>query len=588
MEMVFDSEHVQDCASLDSSDEEWYSQAGRGCRISNALYRDQDDDLPDPWGSDSEPEVIADWIQQVLEYGSRNPYKNLDSSKYAESDSQPDIDYRIHLYGLHVQDETLDKELEKEMERLAVMSLNPARRVKLHVLSQTIKRPYCSAKQKKCLTAWFEINGLKAYTLCDAGSTTDAISPDFAHVAKIKAHPLENPVNVALGTVGSCSKINFGTYCSVKYGSIDSKEYWDVLNIDRYDAIVGTVFMREHKISLDFEHDVIHIKGKAFPMMNMSEDAQEHARRSRVVIAGELKPGESRSTINATNHQVVCEEVEDDDIKESIERKKMKKNNPNIVEFEPERYIPETGSHEVPHAPKPPRTIILKAGEDIDFNLLEDNVEVIQEFSRDKFPERFTRVSESVPIEAVRAKAAPTSKSKHKKAAYRSKGWNRSTNDAFRRGDILMALYEESIEKVLNKGEYTAEDIPVLREHWFHTCEDVMAGAPPELPPFRGINHKITLIDENKWYGNYLPRCPDALKGQLLEKIEQYTAAGWWEAVTAPQAAPMLCIPKKNGTLRTIVDCHRRNDNTVKDVTPFPDQDQIRLDVARANIRSKN
>jgi len=56
---------------------------------------------------------------------------------------------------------------------------------------------------------------------------------------------------------------------------------------------------------------------------------------------------------------------------------------------------------------------------------------------------------------------------------------------------------------------------------------------------------------------------------------------------SVPQAAPMLCIPKKTGKLRTVIDCRKRNDNTVKDVTPFPDQDQIRMDVMRARYRSK-
>ena len=49
----------------------------------------------------------------------------------------------------------------------------------------------------------------------------------------------------------------------------------------------------------------------------------------------------------------------------------------------------------------------------------------------------------------------------------------------------------------------------------------------------------------------------------------------------------MLCILKKNGTLRTIVDYRQRNNNTVKDVTPFPDQDNIREDVARHKYQSK-
>jgi len=48
-----------------------------------------------------------------------------------------------------------------------------------------------------------------------------------------------------------------------------------------------------------------------------------------------------------------------------------------------------------------------------------------------------------------------------------------------------------------------------------------------------------------------------------------------------------MCIHKKDGRLRTVVDARQRNDNTVKDVTPLPDQDAIREDVARARYRSK-
>ena len=49
----------------------------------------------------------------------------------------------------------------------------------------------------------------------------------------------------------------------------------------------------------------------------------------------------------------------------------------------------------------------------------------------------------------------------------------------------------------------------------------------------------------------------------------------------------MLCIPKKNGTLRTIFDLRQQNDNILKDVTPFPEQDAIRHNVVHAQFRSK-
>jgi len=130
-------------------------------------------------------------------------------------------------------------------------------------------------------------------------------------------------------------------------------------------------------------------------------------------------------------------------------------------------------------------------------------------------------------------------------------------------------------------------DLERLREHLFTEFADVFRGVPPELPLLREVNHWIPLIDEKKRYHYHLPRCPDAMKPQLLEKLKQYIDAGWWIPKAVPQAAPLLCIPKKTGKLRTVVDCHQWNDNTIKDVTPFPDQEQIRMDVMQAKYCSK-
>ena len=55
----------------------------------------------------------------------------------------------------------------------------------------------------------------------------------------------------------------------------------------------------------------------------------------------------------------------------------------------------------------------------------------------------------------------------------------------------------------------------------------------------------------------------------------------------AHQVVPMLCIPKKNGKLHTVFDLREQNDNTVKDMTLFPDQDIIHNDMARAAYHSK-
>jgi hypothetical protein len=153
--------------------------------------------------------------------------------------------------------------------------------------------------------------------------------------------------------------------------------------------------------------------------------------------------------------------------------------------------------------------------------------------------------------------------------------------------EALHAVMEAHTKEVKQMGTLTEDDIPELQAKWLWSCQDIMNGVLEELPPMHGVNHHIPLIDEKKWYHYHLPWCPDSMKVQLMEKIMRYTWAGWWESVKTNQAAPMLCILKKSGLLHTAIDACKRNDNTIKDVTPFPDQDQIRLDVARVKIRSK-
>ena len=45
-------------------------------------------------------------------------------------------------------------------------------------------------------------------------------------------------------------------------GTVDNYHYFDIINIDRYDVIIGTVFMKQHGILLDFEKDQVRMRGK--------------------------------------------------------------------------------------------------------------------------------------------------------------------------------------------------------------------------------------------------------------------------------------------------------------------------------------
>ena len=141
------------------------------------------------------------------------------------------------------------------------------------------------------------------------------------------------------------------------------------------------------------------------------------------------------------------------------------------------------------------------------------------------------------------------------------------------------------LKKSLN--EYTHSDIPQLHEEIIEKYSDLLGPLPLKLPPIREVSHEIPLIDESKQLKHRLPKCPEVFRSELAQKIEQYTTGGWWVPAAAKQVTPMLCIPKKNGTLRTVFNLRQQNENTWKDVTPFPDQDAIHHDIARATFRSK-
>jgi len=167
-----------------------------------------------------------------------------------------------------------------------------------------------------------------------------------------------------------------------------------------------------------------------------------------------------------------------------------------------------------------------------------------------------------------------------------------TVDESLRAIRVLAERYETKRSPSINmlgkkKNVLTEDDVPRLKQNWHDTYQDLLQGTREELPPLREVNHEINLINPDAKYTYHLPRCPTAFRGQFYDKLNRYIAARWWEPKTTTQAAPLLCVAKKDSKLRTVVDARQRNENTVKDVTPLPDQEIIREDVARATIRSK-
>jgi hypothetical protein len=141
--------------------------------------------------------------------------------------------------------------------------------------------------------------------------------------------------------------------------------------------------------------------------------------------------------------------------------------------------------------------------------------------------------------------------------------------------------------KVKGKETFDQERHPMPACGWMESCFNLMQGMPERILPMREVNHHIPLVDENTKYNYHPSKCLDSMRKLLTEKIEQYCRAGWWWPAEAEQAVPMLVVPKKSGNMRTVMNAKKCNDIMIKDVTPFPDQDLMRLDVAQAPYHSK-
>jgi hypothetical protein len=116
-------------------------------------------------------------------------------------------------------------------------------------------QPQRDSRLQRCIEVTVPINGLPARVLLDGGSNTNMLSPEFATVAKVPAIELQEQMTLQLAVTGSRSKINYGTWVPMEFGPIKATTYFDIANIEGYDAILGTPFLWEHGVSPIYEND---------------------------------------------------------------------------------------------------------------------------------------------------------------------------------------------------------------------------------------------------------------------------------------------------------------------------------------------
>jgi hypothetical protein len=128
-------------------------------------------------------------------------------------------------------------------------------------------RPGRPRHKNRTLLWYWEINGVKAHCLLDSGSEGVLLSPEFTRATGTKMFALEQPIALQLVCIGSRSTINYGTNMTIKFGHKQYDEYFDVANIEYYNAILGTLFLRKLGITLDFSSPgVVRIGDEIIPI----------------------------------------------------------------------------------------------------------------------------------------------------------------------------------------------------------------------------------------------------------------------------------------------------------------------------------
>jgi Retroviral aspartyl protease len=203
-----------------------------------------------------------------------------DFEGYEEPQSDGD-ETEVQHFGLRVEEEpvpvagqnVLLGTMDPDMDQDTVMR-SSMKRVVGHM-----DRPTRKPEEIQCLTAYVNINGVEAYTLFDSGSTTDALSPDFTRVANLPLYVLETPMTLKLGCVGSKSKINYGTKAKTTFAHNTTVTYYDVANIDKYDAILGLPYMNANGIVLDIPAQRIRRGTIAIPPVPRGEERVDPRRQ---------------------------------------------------------------------------------------------------------------------------------------------------------------------------------------------------------------------------------------------------------------------------------------------------------------------
>lgn len=109
------------------------------------------------------------------------------------------------------------------------------------------------------------MNGQPAQALINTGSLADFVSLTLVEQLKLERIMLEKPLTIQLAVQGSQSKVNFSVKVHFQYQGTDYARYFDVINLQSYDMILGTPFLYQHQVMVGLNSPCI-VLGSKVPL----------------------------------------------------------------------------------------------------------------------------------------------------------------------------------------------------------------------------------------------------------------------------------------------------------------------------------
>ncbi|KIJ44782.1 hypothetical protein M422DRAFT_251769 [Sphaerobolus stellatus SS14] len=142
-------------------------------------------------------------------------------------------------------------------------------------------------KENETISVFWDIGGTKAHCLLDSGCEGIMIFSDFVRATKLPKFELEKPIILQLACVGSKSTVQYGLTTKILLGNERYDEYFDIANVDYYKVILGTPFLRQFEILLDFKKNHVQISVLSFPnrfgslMPTEADENEDHLRQEK-------------------------------------------------------------------------------------------------------------------------------------------------------------------------------------------------------------------------------------------------------------------------------------------------------------------